>query len=106
MMLTMGNYDSRLSTKYLIVPQIRPTDRGQCYFLVPYSGRGELSARQMHLARFLRNLLRLADEVCVSFLKLSSYLHSHFTLFHTLFYSLQNLINDNLESSYEIDKSM
>lgn len=28
-----------------------------------YSGRGELSARQMHLARFLRMLLRLADEV-------------------------------------------
>lgn len=28
-----------------------------------YSGRGELSARQMHLARFLRTLLRLADEV-------------------------------------------
>lgn len=27
-----------------------------------YSGRGELSARQMHLARFLRTLLRLADE--------------------------------------------
>jgi DNA repair protein RAD51 len=27
-----------------------------------YSGRGELSARQMHLARFLRSLLRLADE--------------------------------------------
>merc|ERR1712098_1015588 len=26
-----------------------------------YSGRGELSARQMHLARFLRMLLRLAD---------------------------------------------
>lgn len=28
-----------------------------------YSGRGELSARQMHLARFLRMLQRLADEV-------------------------------------------
>lgn len=27
-----------------------------------YSGRGELSARQMHLARFMRMLLRLADE--------------------------------------------
>jgi DNA repair protein RAD51 len=35
-----------------------------------FSGRGELSARQMHLARFLRHLLRLADEVdsfiCIS----------------------------------------
>lgn len=28
-----------------------------------YSGRGELAARQMHLAKFLRGLLRLADEV-------------------------------------------
>lgn len=27
-----------------------------------YSGRGELSARQMHLGQFLRNLQRLADE--------------------------------------------
>lgn len=27
-----------------------------------YSGRGELSTRQMHLARFLRMLLRIADE--------------------------------------------
>lgn len=28
-----------------------------------YSGRGELSARQMHLAQFLRMLLRIADVV-------------------------------------------
>jgi DNA repair protein RAD51 len=33
-----------------------------------YSGRGELSARQMHLARFLRMLLRLADEVHILFI--------------------------------------
>lgn len=33
-----------------------------------YSGRGELSARQMHLARFLRMLLRLADEFGVAVL--------------------------------------
>jgi RecA/RadA recombinase len=31
-----------------------------------YSGRGELSARQMHLARFLRCLQRLADEFGVA----------------------------------------
>lgn len=31
-----------------------------------FSGRGELSARQMHLAKFLRALLRLADEVGTS----------------------------------------
>lgn len=28
-----------------------------------FSGRGELSARQGHLAKFLRTLMRLADEV-------------------------------------------
>lgn len=31
-----------------------------------YSGRGELSERQMHLARFLRKLLRIADEFGVA----------------------------------------
>ncbi|KAI8384237.1 DNA repair protein RAD51 [Radiomyces spectabilis] len=31
-----------------------------------YSGRGELSARQMHLARFLRQLQRIADEFGVA----------------------------------------
>jgi DNA repair protein RAD51 len=31
-----------------------------------YSGRGELSARQMHLAKFLRGLQRLADEYGVA----------------------------------------
>lgn len=31
-----------------------------------YAGRGELSARQMHLARFLRSLLRIADEYGVA----------------------------------------
>lgn len=31
-----------------------------------FSGRGELSARQMHLAKFLRALLRLADEFGVA----------------------------------------
>ncbi|GAA6005107.1 hypothetical protein JCM11491_002580 [Sporobolomyces phaffii] len=31
-----------------------------------FSGRGELSARQMHLAKFLRNLMRLADEFGVA----------------------------------------
>lgn len=31
-----------------------------------FPGRGELSARQMHLARFLRNLQRMADEFGVA----------------------------------------
>lgn len=38
-------------------------DSAMSLYRTDYSGRGELSARQMHLARFLRMLLRLADEV-------------------------------------------
>ena len=40
-------------------------DSATALYRTDYSGRGELSARQMHLARFLRFLLRLADEVCM-----------------------------------------
>ena len=40
-------------------------DSATALYRTDYSGRGELSARQMHLARFLRMLLRLADEVCL-----------------------------------------
>ncbi|KAJ3220330.1 recombinase rad51 [Clydaea vesicula] len=38
-------------------------DSATSLYRTDFSGRGELSARQMHLARFLRTLLRLADEV-------------------------------------------
>jgi DNA repair protein RAD51 len=38
-------------------------DSATALYRTDFSGRGELSSRQMHLARFLRNLLRLADEV-------------------------------------------
>lgn len=38
-------------------------DSATALYRTDYSGRGELAARQMHLARFLRTLLRLADEV-------------------------------------------
>lgn len=41
-------------------------DSATALYRTDYSGRGELSARQMHLARFLRTLLRLADEVFVT----------------------------------------
>ncbi|CAG9854770.1 unnamed protein product [Phyllotreta striolata] len=41
-------------------------DSATALYRTDYSGRGELSARQMHLARFLRNLLRLADEFGVA----------------------------------------
>lgn len=42
-------------------------DSATALYRTDYSGRGELSARQMHLARFLRTLLRLADEVSSTF---------------------------------------
>ena len=40
-------------------------DSATSLYRTDYSGRGELSARQMHLAKFLRTLLRIADEVCI-----------------------------------------
>lgn len=41
-------------------------DSATALYRTDYSGRGELSARQMHLARFLRQLQRLADEFGVA----------------------------------------
>ena len=41
-------------------------DSAMALYRTDFSGRGELSARQMHLARFLRMLLRLADEFGVA----------------------------------------
>ncbi|GFX96814.1 DNA repair protein RAD51 homolog 1 [Trichonephila clavipes] len=41
-------------------------DSATALYRTDYSGRGELSARQMHLAKFLRMLLRLADEFGVA----------------------------------------
>lgn len=43
-------------------------DSATALYRTDYSGRGELSARQMHMARFLRMLLRLADEFGVAVL--------------------------------------
>ena len=40
-------------------------DSATALYRTDYSGRGELSARQMHLGRFLRTLLKLADEVSI-----------------------------------------
>jgi len=37
-------------------------DSATALYRTDYSGRGELSGRQMHLARFLRSLMRIADE--------------------------------------------
>lgn len=41
-------------------------DSATALYRTDYSGRGELSSRQTHLARFLRSLLRLADEFGVA----------------------------------------
>jgi len=41
-------------------------DSATSLYRTDYSGRGELSARQMHLARFLRSLMRIADEFGVA----------------------------------------
>lgn len=41
-------------------------DSATALYRTDYSGRGELSARQMHLAKFLRMLQRIADEFGVA----------------------------------------
>jgi DNA repair protein RAD51 len=41
-------------------------DSATALYRTDYSGRGELSARQMHLAKFLRTLARIADEFGVA----------------------------------------
>ncbi|XP_069360659.1 DNA repair protein RAD51 homolog 1 isoform X2 [Maniola hyperantus] len=41
-------------------------DSATALYRTDYSGRGELNARQLHLARFMRMLLRLADEFGVA----------------------------------------
>eukprot|EP01083_Nonionella_stella_P037203 101426_1 len=41
-------------------------DSATALYRTDYSGRGELSARQMHLAQFLRALMRIADEFGVA----------------------------------------
>ncbi|TRY70894.1 hypothetical protein TCAL_04459 [Tigriopus californicus] len=41
-------------------------DSATALYRTDFSGRGELSSRQMHLARFLRMLLRLSDEFGVA----------------------------------------
>ena len=40
-------------------------DSATALYRTDFSGRGELSARQNHLGKFLRNLQRIADEVSV-----------------------------------------
>ena len=42
-------------------------DSATALYRTDFSGRGELSARQMHLGKFLRNLQRIADEVIIEY---------------------------------------
>lgn len=44
-------------------------DSATALYRTDFSGRGELSARQMHLAKFLRSLQKIADEVNFFFLQ-------------------------------------
>jgi len=41
-------------------------DSATALYRTDYSGRGELSARQMHMAKFLRQIQKLADEYGVA----------------------------------------
>ncbi|CAB1435128.1 unnamed protein product [Pleuronectes platessa] len=52
--------------RFLIKYALLIVDSATALYRTDYSGRGELSARQGHLGRFLRMLLRLADEFGVA----------------------------------------
>ena len=58
MLLTKGNFLIAVPRFALMI-----VDSATALYRTDFSGRGELSARQMHLAKFLRSLQKLADEV-------------------------------------------
>ena len=51
--------ENRLISRYAVLI----VDSATSLFRTDYSGRGELAARQMQLAKFMRMLLRITDEV-------------------------------------------
>ncbi|OXA42706.1 DNA repair protein RAD51 homolog 1 [Folsomia candida] len=68
-------YNTDHQTNLLLQASAMMTESRYCLVIVDsatslyrtdYCGRGELSARQMHLAQFLRKLLRMADEFGVA----------------------------------------
>ena len=63
-----GNQEKAIHSKFYLNFNFHhlQIDSATALYRTDYSGRGELSARQMHLARFLRMLLRLADEFGVA----------------------------------------
>ncbi|KAI8885914.1 hypothetical protein K501DRAFT_284059 [Backusella circina FSU 941] len=50
-------------------------DNAMSLYRTDFAGRGELASRQMHLARFLRNLQRIADEVCIIAIIITHFKH-------------------------------
>lgn len=55
----MKTLDKRLFRYAVLI-----VDSATSLFRTDYSGRSELAARQMQLAKFMRMLLRITDEVC------------------------------------------
>lgn len=53
-----------LNLKFVYRYSLIIVDSATALYRTDYSGRGELNSRQLHLGRFMRMLLRLADEVC------------------------------------------
>lgn len=68
-------------------------DSATALYRTDYSGRGELSARQMHLARFLRMLLRLADEFGVAVL-ITNQVVAQVSALHQRLHRLENQVRN------------
>nr|ABI58231.1 Rad51 protein [Oryza sativa Indica Group] len=60
--LLLGAASMMVETRFAIMI----VDSATALYRTDFSGRGELSARQMHLAKFLRSLQKLADEFGVA----------------------------------------
>ncbi|KVI12223.1 DNA recombination and repair protein Rad51, C-terminal, partial [Cynara cardunculus var. scolymus] len=58
--------DKILDGTYYLMFALMIVDSATALYRTDFSGRGELSARQMHLAKFLRSLQKLADEFGVA----------------------------------------
>ena len=58
-----ANFDAYTYMNFTCRFALMIVDSATALYRTDFSGRGELSARQMHLAKFLRSLQKLADEV-------------------------------------------
>ncbi|CAI0448185.1 unnamed protein product, partial [Linum tenue] len=61
-MMVESRYDLGLPSRFAVLI----VDSATALYRTDFSGRGELSARQMHLAKFLRSLQKMADEFQVA----------------------------------------